>query len=29
MEEQGEGVLMRQMLDSYKRAEAGEAVADS
>lgn len=29
MKEEGEGALMRQMIDSYKRAGAGEAVADS
>ena len=28
MKEQGEGALMRQMLQSYKRAEAGEAIAE-
>ena len=29
MKEQGEGELMRSMIDSYKQAKAGEAVADS
>lgn len=29
MKEHGEGELMRQMIDSYKQAKAGEAVADS
>lgn len=29
MAEKGEGELMREMLDSYKRAEAGQAHADS
>lgn len=29
MKEQGEGALMKQMIDSYQRAEAGKATADS
>jgi NADH-quinone oxidoreductase subunit I len=29
MRDQGEGALMKQMLDDYKRAEPGEAIADN